>query len=87
DNQFFGNLLNRQHAGLRDGLRISTAKIDGMIEAALKAGAFGAKINGSGGGGCMFAYAPDKCEEVAEAISSAGGIPYFIEVDKGVTVY
>ncbi len=29
-----------------------------MIAAALDAGALGAKINGSGGGGCMFAYAP-----------------------------
>jgi galactokinase len=86
DSHFFGNLLNRQHAGLRDGLRISTAKIDGMIEAALQAGAFGAKINGSGGGGCMFAYAPDNYEQVAEAIESAGGIPYSIEVDQGVTV-
>lgn len=86
DSHFFGNLLNRQHAGLRDGLRISTAKIDSMIEAALKAGAFGAKINGSGGGGCMFAYAPDNYEQVAEAIASAGGVPYIIEVDRGVTV-
>ena len=87
DSQFFGNLLNRQHAGLRDGLRISTAKVDRMIDASLKAGASGAKINGSGGGGCMFAYAPDNDEVVAEAISSAGGTPYIIEVDRGVTVY
>jgi galactokinase len=86
DSRFFGNLLNRQHAGLRDGLRISTEKIDSIIDAALKAGAFGAKINGSGGGGCMFAYAPDKCEEVAEAIALAGGVPYIIEIDRGVTV-
>jgi len=28
-----------------------------MIDAALGAGALGAKINGSGGGGTMFAYA------------------------------
>lgn len=86
DHQLFGSLLYRHHLGLRDGLRISTTKIDTMIEAALAAGALGAKLNGSGGGGCMFAYAPDKYEEVAEAISSAGGIPYIIEIDNGVTV-
>lgn len=84
DHQLFGNLMFRHHIGLRDGLRISTMKIDAMIEAALEAGALGAKLNGSGGGGCMFAYAPDKYEEVAEAISSAGGIPYVIEIDNGV---
>ncbi len=34
----------------------------------LDAGAYGAKINGSGGGGCMFAYAPASPEKVKAAI-------------------
>jgi galactokinase len=63
-----GALLNEHHVILRDVLKISTPKIDQMIDTALDAGACGAKINGSGGGGCMFAYAPQNPEAVAEAI-------------------
>ena len=79
----FGKMLTAHQNELRDGLRISTPKIDRMIDAALQAGAFGAKINGSGGGGCMFAYAPDSYEKVAKAISKNGGKPYIISVDEG----
>ena len=79
----FGQLLNSHQQQLRDRLHISTPKIDMMIDAALKAGAPGAKINGSGGGGCMFAYAPDKYEQVAEAIARAGGMPYVITMAEG----
>ena len=68
---------------LREVLRISTPKIDRMLRAAEAAGALGGKINGSGGGGCMFAYAPDSAEEVAAAIAREGGKPYVITVDEG----
>lgn len=85
DDETLGRLLNRQQQELRERLRISTPKIDRMIDVALAAGALGAKINGSGGGGCMFAYAPNHSEQVAEAIAKAGGKPYIITVDRGVT--
>ena len=68
---------------MRDNKRISTAKIDRMIQASLDAGALGAKINGSGGGGCMFAYAPKDPEKVVEAIEKQGGKAYIIRVDEG----
>ena len=54
-----------------------------QLEAAMEAGAHGGKINGSGGGGCMFAYAPNSAEEVAAAIDQAGGKAYIVHVDKG----
>jgi galactokinase len=54
-----------------------------MISAALDAGALGAKINGSGGGGCMFAYAPENPDAVVAAIEDAGGKAYIIRVDVG----
>jgi galactokinase len=79
----FGRLLNSQHAVLRDLLQISTPKIEAMIGAALDAGALGAKINGSGGGGCMFAYAPADPENVSAAIAAAGGRPFIVHVDEG----
>lgn len=78
-----GDLLNQHQVNLREHKRISTPKIDRMIEAALGAGALGAKINGSGGGGCMFAYAPQNPEAVVQAINEAGGKGYIIRVDVG----
>ncbi len=78
-----GALLNRHQDNLRDHKRISTPKIDRMIQASLDAGALGAKINGSGGGGCMFAYAPQEPEKVVEAIEKVGGKAYIIRVDEG----
>ncbi len=84
DHREFGRLLSAQHRVLRDELRISTPKIEGMMEAALKAGAYGGKINGSGGGGCLFVYAPDETERVAKALEDAGGKPYVISIGEGM---
>jgi galactokinase len=86
DHRGLGSLLNKHQAVLRDVLKISTPKIDSMLDAALGAGAYGGKINGSGGGGCMFAYAPEKPEIVAEAITRSGGTAYVISVDAGTRV-
>jgi mevalonate kinase len=45
-----------------------------LIEAALGAGALGAKISGSGGGGIIIALCePDQQNAVAAAIEAAGG--------------
>ncbi|MFH1856423.1 MAG: galactokinase family protein [Candidatus Omnitrophota bacterium] len=79
-----GELLSEHHRRLRDGLGISTEKIEKMITASINAGALGCKINGSGGGGTMIAYAPGRQEEVALAIDNAGGKAYIIKKDTGV---
>jgi len=86
DHRRIGSLLNEHQVLLRDVLNISTPKIDSMLDAALGAGAYGGKINGSGGGGCMFAYAPEKPEIVAEAIARSGGKAYVVSVDAGTRV-
>jgi len=83
DHPFIGQLLYDHHQVLRDVLEVSTPKIESMLNAALNAGALGGKINGSGGGGCMFAYSPESPEKVAEAIESVGGKAYIIQSDKG----
>jgi len=82
----FGELLNRQQDVVRDDLQISVPKIDRMIETSLQAGALGAKINGSGQGGCIFAYAPGKAQEVAEALKSLDTKPTIVHIDKGVRI-
>lgn len=86
DDVRFGELLNIHQNSLREAKKVSTPKIDRMIEASLKAGALGAKINGSGGGGCMFAYAPNNPELVAEAIEKEGGKAYIISIGEGTKV-
>jgi galactokinase len=83
DEKRFGELLSAQHRVLRDFLHISTPKIERMIAAALDAGALGAKINGSGGGGCMFAYAPREPEKIAAAVERAGGQAFVVRVAEG----
>ena len=79
-------MLTKHHTILRDVLKVSTSKIEVMLEAALNAGALGGKINGSGGGGCMFAYAPKNPEAVAEAIEKVGGKAHIVESTAGSTL-
>ncbi len=81
-----GCLLYKHHQQLRDGIGVSTPKIDAMLEAAMEAGALGGKINGSGGGGCMFVYAPGREDEAAEALERAGGKAYKLTIDTGARV-
>jgi galactokinase len=81
-----GSLLNLHQDNLRDKLKISTPKIDRMLAASLDAGALGGKINGSGGGGCMFAYAPTNPEKVAQAIENQGGKAYVITITEGTKI-
>ncbi|UFH46345.1 galactokinase [Flavobacterium galactosidilyticum] len=80
-----GALMNQHHAVLRDLLKITVPRIDDMIDAALKAGAYGAKIVGSGGGGSIVVLAePGNEAPVVEAILAAGAVAaYPVTVDPG----
>jgi galactokinase len=86
DHKELGKLLTEHHKILSDKLKISTAKIDHMLEEAIRAGAYGGKINGSGGGGCMFVYAPENPSGIAQAIESARGMAYIIKIDQGLKI-
>jgi len=86
DHNLIGRLLTDHHVVLRDVLKVSTPKIEVMLDIAMNAGALGGKINGSGGGGCMFAYAPENFEEVAEAIKNVGGKAYIIQSGEGTRI-
>ncbi len=69
-----GELMNTNQEYLQS-LGVSTEKLDSMINAACRAGAYGAKLSGAGGGDCIIALAPDENrEEVKKAIQTAGGI-------------
>ena len=83
NDKLIGRLLSKEHRILRDALKVSTPKIEKMLKSAIKAGALGGKINGSGGGGCMFAYAPENYKDVAKAIEDVGGKAHIINIDEG----
>jgi len=81
-----GSLMNDHHTVLKDILKITVPRIDAMITAAIEAGAYGAKIVGSGGGGSICALASKKTEnDVISAIRKAGALDaYGVQVSKGV---
>ncbi len=68
-----GALMLRHHEALRDGLKLSTPKLEAMRDAAMKAGAWGFKLVGSGGGGCAIAWTPKRLAgAVSESMKSVG---------------
>jgi galactokinase len=81
-----GQMIQDHHEMLRDDFRRSTSKIELLIEAALAAGATGCKINGSGGGGSMMAYASGLERKVADAIELVGGTAYIVKVGNGANL-
>ncbi|MCR9140815.1 MAG: hypothetical protein NXI24_00985 [bacterium] len=59
DPQRLGAMLNEEHRILSQTLGIATPLIDEIQQICNDAGALGGKINGSGGGGTLFCYAPE----------------------------
>jgi galactokinase len=53
-----GSMITEGHTLLRDLVHCSTELIDECVRRCLAAGAYGAKLTGSGHGGCLFALAP-----------------------------
>lgn len=82
-----GELMNINQ-GLLESLRVSSLELNKLIYGARKAGAFGAKLTGAGGGGCMFAIAQSAhIEKVAREIKIQGGRPIKASFsDTGVVV-
>lgn len=73
DYSSIGRLMN-VNQGLLDALGVNILELSRLIYSARRAGAFGAKITGAGGGGCMVALTSTyRCVQVAEAMSEAGG--------------
>ena len=82
-----GVLLNKHQTELREHIKISTPKIDRMISACIDEGALGAKINGSGFGGTMFALFPNNQYSLKKAIENVGGKAISIKTSNGVERY
>jgi mevalonate kinase len=69
--ELLGDLMNENHALLQT-LTISSPALDGLVEAARKAGAAGAKLSGGGRGGNIIALVgPEEAEAVSLALKEA----------------
>ncbi len=86
-NHKFGNLLNEHNKQLMDNIGISTMKINKIVSNCLNNGALGAKINGSGFGGTMFAFLPGNESNLINAIEESGGKAFLIKTSRGVESY
>jgi mevalonate kinase len=72
DFQAVGRLMNINQ-GLLEALGVSTDQLSAMCNAARKAGAYGAKLTGAGGGGCMIAICSKaRVQDIISAISALG---------------
>lgn len=68
-----GNLMNINQ-GLLDALGVNTQELANLIFASRKAGAWGAKLSGAGGGDCMIVFSfRNKKRKIERAIVKAGG--------------
>ncbi|WIV67706.1 mevalonate kinase [Natrialbaceae archaeon AArc-T1-2] len=64
DLEELGRLMDFNH-GLLSALDVSARTLDTMVWAARDAGAYGAKLTGAGGGGCIVALDPTEATETA----------------------
>ncbi|WP_433347149.1 galactokinase [Micromonospora sp. CA-111912] len=67
-----GPLLTASHASMRDDFEITAPEIDTAVEAALAAGAYGARMTGGGFGGCVLALVDaDRADAASAAVTTA----------------
>jgi galactokinase len=67
-----GSLMTASHRSLRDDFRVSCAELDAVVDAAVDAGALGARMTGGGFGGSAIVLAPeDRVAPVTAAVADA----------------
>jgi galactokinase len=67
-----GDLLVASHASLRDDYEVSLPEIDALVERALAAGAYGARIVGGGFGGSVLALTEaNRADELAASLGTS----------------
>jgi galactokinase len=67
-----GPLMTASHASMRDDFEITVDQVDVAVDAALAAGAYGARMTGGGFGGCVLALIDaDRADETTAAVERA----------------
>lgn len=78
DWRFLGRLMNMNQLVL-EKIGVSCPELERLVDAAIGAGALGAKLSGSGGGGIMIALVTDETREaVAAALHNAGAHAVYV---------
>jgi galactokinase len=72
DPRRIGPTLTASHASMRDDFEITVPEVDAAVDAALQAGAHGARMTGGGFGGCVLALVEtDQADPVLAAVTAA----------------
>jgi galactokinase (EC 2.7.1.6) len=79
-----GKEMTLQHKLLAQLYDVSLPKLDRLVEEAIEAGAYGAKLSGAGMGGVVIALAPDR--KTAEKIGNKSSAErwWVVEIDEGL---
>ena len=79
-----GREMTLQHKLLAELYEVSLPRLDKLVEEAIEAGAYGAKLSGAGLGGVVIALAPDR--EAAEKIGRRSSAErwWAVQVDEGL---
>lgn len=78
DAETLGHLMTENH-GLLQQLTVSSPELDHLVDAALDAGAYGAKLSGGGRGGNMIALVESSTQEsVKSALFNAGAVQVYL---------
>ena len=81
----FGKLMNINQNILHT-MGVSTKELEKLIQVSLKAGAYGAKLTGAGGGGSIIVLTDDP-HEVSQAIRDEGGVSLIVKsTQEGATI-
>ncbi len=80
DMETLGRILNLNHAVL-SSIGVSNQRLDSMVDASLSMGAFGAKLTGAGGGGCILVAAPEgKEKSIVSGLRGRGFEAFLAEI-------
>jgi|Deesub1362A_J573_1020465.scaffolds.fasta_scaffold00146_78 mevalonate kinase len=87
DVERIGELMLMNHS-LLEVLGVGSRKLRKLVDAAMEGGAYGAKLTGAGGGGCIISITcEDRVDEISDRIKRCGGRAYVVHpTDEGLVL-
>ena len=87
DPKRLGELMTESHVSLRDNYECSHPALDKLVQVALDAGAFGARLTGAGWGGCIVSLVgPEKAESVMQKLKEVSKFTFRTEPQSGASI-
>ncbi|GFO68524.1 GHMP kinase [Geomonas limicola] len=89
DIEGFGELMHEAWLSKRSmSSSVSNSEVDGLYEAARRAGAVGGKITGAGGGGFLLLFAPPELhQKIKEALNTLIHVPFSFDYTGSQIIY